>query len=116
MKELLEKTLKVLEENHKHHQEYDEHGGYPDSQLALDNVSAIAALRGAIADQANLQAAATPYARDAAFEHRESHSYLPQTSAEAAAWRPHSWVLVAMVRFHMAQERRRVKALTDAQG
>lgn len=45
MRDLLAKVLETLEANHKWHQDYDECGGYPDSQLCLDNEDAIRNVR-----------------------------------------------------------------------
>lgn len=41
-------ALKALEENHKHHIDYDDRGGYYGSALEQTNLDAIAALEAAI--------------------------------------------------------------------
>lgn len=38
-------------------------------------------------------------AQDAAFAHRKDHEYLPQTQAEAHGWKPHAWVIDAMLTY-----------------
>ena len=35
-------------------------------------------------------------AREAAFQHGDTHSYTPKSSAEAQTWIPHQWVIEAM--------------------
>lgn len=45
----LQFLLKTLEANHKWHQDYDDHGGYPGSELEASNVQAISTVRAAIA-------------------------------------------------------------------
>lgn len=51
-------ALAALRANHQHHQDYDEHAGYPESELCEQNMKAIAALELQVAD-----------ARDAAIDY-----------------------------------------------
>lgn len=41
-------ALMCLEENHKHHTDYDDHGGYQGSGLQSDNLAAIHLLKSAL--------------------------------------------------------------------
>jgi hypothetical protein len=43
-------ALRVLRKHHEWHQEYDEHGGYVDSELEVDTTSAIIGLRNALSN------------------------------------------------------------------
>lgn len=47
----LKLALEAAEANHKWHQDYDDHGGYPGSDLETTNVAAIAAARTALEAQ-----------------------------------------------------------------
>ncbi|SOE37597.1 hypothetical protein [Delftia acidovorans] len=47
-------------------------------------------------DAAAMPAQLSAIAAQAALDAKERHSYLPNTSAEAATWRPHFWVIQAM--------------------
>ena len=54
--QLLREALTTLEDNHKWHQEYDDHGTYQGSEFCDQNEAAINKLRAALAQPAELEA------------------------------------------------------------
>jgi hypothetical protein len=72
-------ALEALEANHQWHQDYDEHNGYPGSELAATNVAALTKARTAIAEAEKAEPKVEPL-----FTHPPKHEPLTDEQIDAA--------------------------------